>query len=349
MPANETERLVAVRALNILDTAPEIAYDDIGELAAQICQCPVAYVSLMDDDRLWLKAKYGLPPNFNQCPREIAFCATTVCGTEMVVAPDLLMDSRFNQIPFVTGEPHFKFYCGIPLVTEAGYALGTLCVMDFEPRQLAFEQAESLRRLSRQVLTQLELRRKLIELDQTLKELDHAHVDLVAEKARTEELLINILPVSIADELKKSGKVQPKYEPSATILFADFKGFTLLAERMEPAALIGLLDWSHEGLSRPSTGACSNVLPQPAEAGVFARCGWPHAKRTCHRMQPTAQRLSRLGRERAESGLGRNGWCSNTGSPVLWRRVDAPCEREPQASRDPGCRRGRVQPAGERG
>jgi class 3 adenylate cyclase len=241
-PANEAERLATVRALNILDSEPEVAYDDIGELAAQICECPVAYVSLMDDDRLWLKAKYGLPPNFNQCPREIAFCTTTVCGTAMVIAPDLLMDSRFNQIPFVTGEPHFKFYCGIPLVTEAGYALGTLCVMDFVARQLTFEQTEALRRLSRQVLTQLELRRRLIEFDQALKELDHAHGDLVAEKARTEELLINILPISIADELKKSGKVQPKYEASATILFADFKGFTLLAERMEPAALIGLLD-----------------------------------------------------------------------------------------------------------
>ena len=89
IPANESERLGAVRALNILDTAPDIAYDEIGELAAQICQCPVAYISFMDDDRLWLKAKYGLPPDFNQCPREIAFCATTVCGTEMVVAPDL--------------------------------------------------------------------------------------------------------------------------------------------------------------------------------------------------------------------------------------------------------------------
>lgn len=152
------------------------------------------------------------------------------------------MDSRFNHIPFVTGEPHFKFNCGIPLVTEAGYALGTLCVMDFVPRQLVFEQAEALRRLSRQLLTQLELRRKLIQFDQALKELDHAHVDLVAEKARTEELLINILPVSIAVDLKESGKVQPKYEPSATILFADFKGFTLLAERMAPVALIGLLD-----------------------------------------------------------------------------------------------------------
>jgi adenylate cyclase len=242
MPANEPERLAAVRALNILDTAPDIAYDEVGELAAQICQCPVAYISLMDDDRLWLKAKYGLPPDFHQCPREIAFCAETVCGTELVVAPDLRQDARFNKIPFVTGEPYFKFYCGMPLVTGEGYALGTLCVMDFEPRQLAFEQAESLRRLSHQVMTQLELRRKLIEVDRANKDLDQARKDIAAEKTRTEELLINILPVSIADELKTNGKVQPKYIPSATILFADFKGFTLLAERIEPVALIGLLD-----------------------------------------------------------------------------------------------------------
>jgi adenylate cyclase len=262
IPANETERLSAVRALNILDTAPDIAYDEIGELAAQICQCPVAYISFMDDDRLWLKAKYGLPPDFNQCPREIAFCATTVCGTELVMAPDLRQDARFSQIPFVTGEPYFKFYCGMPLITSEGYALGTLCVMDFEPHQLVFEQTESLRRLSRQVLTQLELRRKLIGLDQTIKELDQARMDITAEKARTDELLVNILPAAIAEELKSNGKIQPKYVPSATILFADFKGFTLLAERTEPVALIGLLDQyftafdeivAHHGLEKLKT------------------------------------------------------------------------------------------------
>src|SRR5262249_6181813 len=157
------DRLAAVHFLNILDTAPDIAYDEIGELAAQICQCPIAYISLMDDNRLWLKAKYGLPPDFNQCPREIAFCATTICGSEMVVAPDLREDQRFNEIPSVTGEPYFKFYCGMPLITSEGYALGTLCVMDFEPRQLSFSQSESIRRLSHQVMTQLELRRRLIE------------------------------------------------------------------------------------------------------------------------------------------------------------------------------------------
>jgi class 3 adenylate cyclase len=242
VPANESARLAAVRSLNLLDTAPDIAYDEVGELAAQICQCPIAYISLMDDDRLWLKAKYGLPPDLNQCPREIAFCATTICGSEMIVAPDLRQDARFSDIPFVTGEPNFKFYCGMPLITSEGYALGTICVIDFEPRQLTFEQLESVRRLSRQVMTQLELRRKLLEFDHTIKELDQARSDIAAEKQRTEELLVNILPVAIAEELKTKGKVQPRYVPSATILFADFKGFTLLAERMEPVALVGLLD-----------------------------------------------------------------------------------------------------------
>ena len=242
IPANEAARLAAVRSFGIVGTPPEVAFDDISELAAQICQCPVSYLTFADDDRFWLKAKYGLPPDFNECPREISFCATTICGAQMVISPSLREDSRFNQFPTVTGEPNLQFYCGIPLVTEAGYALGTLTVMDFAPRQLAFEQTEALHRLSRQVMSQLDLRRRLIEFDQAMKELDQTHADLSAAKARTEELLANILPVSIAEELKKNGKVQPKYEPAATILFTDFKGFTLLAERMEPAALIGLLD-----------------------------------------------------------------------------------------------------------
>jgi adenylate cyclase len=139
IPANETARLAAVRSFSIVGTPPEVAFDDISELAAQICQCPISYVTFADDDRFWLKAKYGLPPDFNECPREISFCATTICGSQMVISPSLREDDRFNQFPTVTGEPHLQFYCGIPLVTEAGYALGTLTVMDFTPRQLTFE------------------------------------------------------------------------------------------------------------------------------------------------------------------------------------------------------------------
>jgi adenylate cyclase len=234
-PSNEADRVAALQSYGILDSAPEIVFDDVSELAAQICKCPVAYIGFMDDDRLWLKAKYGLPPDFQQCPREIAFCRTTICGVEMVIAPDVTLDKRFRDLPLVTGEPHFRFYCGMPLITEEGHALGTLCVMDFEPRELSFEQLDALRRLSRQLLTQLALRRLLADVDQ-------ARLELAAEKARADALLTNMLPDRIAAELKREGKVAPRYITMATIMFADIKSFTLLTERMAPAQLIDLLD-----------------------------------------------------------------------------------------------------------
>lgn len=240
-PANESQRLIALHALDILDTAPEIGYDEIAELAAHICRCPVAYISFIDDKRRWLKARYGLPSELTDVPREIAICTTTICGTEVLLVPDMTRDPRFEHSPTAMSDPPCRFYCGLPLITDDGYALGALCVMDFEPRELSFEQIEALRRLSRQVMTQLELRRRLIEYNQIIKELEQARREAAAERARAEELLDNILPASVADELKRNGKVQPRYTRSATILFADFQGFTLLAERAEPVALVGLL------------------------------------------------------------------------------------------------------------
>ena len=242
IPANESQRLAALRELDILDSAPEIGFDEIAELAAQICGCPAAYISFIDDNRRWLKAKYGLPPEMTEAPRAAAVCSTTICGAEVLLVPDMTQDPRFDRSAMVVDEPHYRFYCGMPLITNEGYALGTLCVIDFEPRQLTFEQTEALRQLSRQVQTQLELRRSLIEHGEIIKQLDDARMDVVAEKARADELLDNVLPAAIADELKKNGKAEPKYTRSATVLFADFQGFTLLAERSEPAALVGVLD-----------------------------------------------------------------------------------------------------------
>ena len=112
-----------------------------------------------------------MPAEVTDAPRENAVCTTTICGTELLLVPDLKLDPRFENSPMVTLEPPCRFYCGMPLITDEGYALGTLCVMDFEPRQLSFDQTESLRRLSHQVLAQLELRRKLIEHGQTIREL----------------------------------------------------------------------------------------------------------------------------------------------------------------------------------
>jgi adenylate cyclase len=241
-PVNEPQRLAALRALDILDSPPETAYDEIAALAAQICQCPISYISFIDDNRRWLKAKYGVPPQITESLRAGAVCSTTICGSEMLVVSDMTQDTRFDHATMVVADPHCRFYCGMPLITDEGYALGTLCVWDFEPRKLIFEQMEALRRLSRQILTLLELRRRLIEHSRTIRKLELARKEVAAQKERAEELLDNLLPRPVTEELTKYGRVRPKYIRSATVLLADFQGFTLLAERAEPAALIGLLD-----------------------------------------------------------------------------------------------------------
>lgn len=242
VPANEAERNKALRSYKVMDSPPEITFSEIGELAAQICDCPVSYVSFIEEDRFWFKSKYGLPDDFKGCPREIAFCSIAVCGSEIVLAPDLATDERYRDFYFVVNDPHFRFYCAMPLITPEGYAIGTICVMDFKPRELSIEKQETLRRLAQQLVSLLEHRRRMIELDEAMRELDEAHVALAREKAQAEELLGRILPARIADELKATGKVEPRFHPSATILFADVKGFTSFTERAEPALLIGMLD-----------------------------------------------------------------------------------------------------------
>lgn len=234
VPHNELQRISAVDTYRITDTPPEIAYDDIAELAAQLCQCPIGLINIIADTREWLKAKYGLPPNLSYLPRGTA-CSTAICQNNILTVPDLAEDERFAEHAAVKDDPHFRFYCGMPLINPEGYALGTVCVFDFEPRDLTFEQSESLRRLSRQTMAQLELRRKLIELN-------GARQALESEKTRAEELLLNILPASIAEELKNGTAVEPRYYDSVTIMFTDFQGFTRFAETLEPRSLVNDLD-----------------------------------------------------------------------------------------------------------
>lgn len=240
IPDDPAERVVALHKYGILDSAPEVIYDEITKLAAQICECPVATIGMVDDQRHWAKARYGLPPD--EKPKELSICTTTISQSDLLMIPDLAADDRFADLPNVAGKPHFRFYCGVPLINSEGHALGTICVMDFEPKKLDFEQTEALRCLSHQVMAQLELRRNLIELDQAHRELERANQQIEDKKAQSDRLLLNILPASVADELKRNGQVQPKFFNSATILFADFVGFTKLADGMEPIQLIQQLD-----------------------------------------------------------------------------------------------------------
>ncbi|MBD2067541.1 PAS domain S-box protein [Leptolyngbya sp. FACHB-671] len=162
LPANESDRLQALHQYRILDTAAERGFDDITQLAAQICQTPIALVGLLEGDRQWFKSKVGLETP--QVPRNIAFCSYTI-GQSMLIVPDTLADPRFTDNPLVTNDPHIRFYAGVTLLTSEGYALGTLCVLDRVPRELTAEQVEALKVLGQQAVRQLELRRNLTDLE----------------------------------------------------------------------------------------------------------------------------------------------------------------------------------------
>src|SRR3712207_2759947 len=239
---NEAERLAALALYKVMDTPPEFAFDAVTELAAEVCGCPVALISLVDDRRQWMKSKYGLPADFTECPREITVCSATICSNDLVYVPDLTAPGRYKHRPIVVGEPHIQFYCGMPLINREGHALGTLCVVAFEPRELRPAQREAVRRLAQQAIALLELRRQLLERDELLSEL--AQAKAVAEQARDQSdlLLRNILPGPAAAELKANGRVEPRSHEAATILFADFKEFTRLTETLDPARLVAQLD-----------------------------------------------------------------------------------------------------------
>lgn len=168
-PPNELSRLAALRRYRLLDTAPEQAFDDAASLAAAVCATPIALVSLVDENRQWFKSRIGIP--VTETPREMALCAHAILGAGSLIVEDATRDARFADSALVTGAPHLRFYAGAPLIDRDGHALGTLCVLDHVPRQLAPAQQSALEALSRLVLAQIELRRTADELAGALDEM----------------------------------------------------------------------------------------------------------------------------------------------------------------------------------
>lgn len=167
IPVNELERLSELKEYSLLDSLPEEDYEIITRLASQICDTPIALITLLDKDRQWFKSTQGLG-DIKETPREYSFCAHAINNPqEIMVVPDSRKDDRFFDNPFVTNPPSVIFYAGVPLVTSNGNALGTLCVIDHEPKVLSAEQLTALKALSNSVIRFFELRRSKLELEKT--------------------------------------------------------------------------------------------------------------------------------------------------------------------------------------
>jgi len=164
IPTGDREqRLAALVDYGILDTPRESSFDELAALAAELCEAPIAVVNLIADDRQFFKAETGL--GVRETPLESSFCAKALLENEYLIVPDTTQDSRFCNNPLVTGEPHIRFYAGVLLKSEAGVAIGTLCVLDYRSRELTALQFSTLRVLARQVMAQLDLRRTAHDRD----------------------------------------------------------------------------------------------------------------------------------------------------------------------------------------
>ncbi len=156
-PANEKQRLAALKSYAILDTLPEMAFDDIVTIASAICGVPIALITLVDKDRQWFKAKKGIEQS--ETSRDISFCGHAIHESKVFEVDDATLDERFATNPLVESGPKIRFYAGAPLIDSQGFALGTLCVIDKVAKKLNAEQISALEALARQVTTNIETRK----------------------------------------------------------------------------------------------------------------------------------------------------------------------------------------------
>jgi two-component sensor histidine kinase len=227
----ESDRLAALRSYHVLDTAPEPAFDSLVQMAAQVCDTPIAAINLIEDRRQWFKAEVGL--GFRETPVEVSICAKAILQRGLFIVPDITQDSRFASNPLVTGPPHVRFYAGALLETPQGLPLGTLCVLDYEPRELNEQQRAGLTTLAAQVMAQLELRRMVTERDEAVaasRRAEQRQALLVRELHHRVRNALATVQALLGASARSSGSVDELYRAFSARIASLAKTQTLLTE-----------------------------------------------------------------------------------------------------------------------
>ena len=175
IPENESDRLLALERYDLMDSGEEEEFDAIARIAAAICQIPITLITFINSDRQYFKSHLGTELNENS--RAFSFCTHAIAsGEEIMIVPDATMDDRFKENPMVAGPTGVVFYAGVPLINKEGFALGTLCVLDKKTHQLSDAQVDAMKSLSKQIVDKVELRDRIIRLEQKNLELTNANV-----------------------------------------------------------------------------------------------------------------------------------------------------------------------------
>jgi len=229
MPDNEARRLDALWSTRLLDTAEAEIFDDVTRLASSITDAPMASISLVDESRQWFLSKLGLAAR--ETSRSSAFCAHAILKPELMEVPDALEDDRFRDNPLVTGKPNLRYYAGVPLVLPSGEALGTLCVLDTVPRRLDAVQRETLKILARGVVSEIELRRRVQNLEQEVEHRQAAEARIM--HLATRDPLTGLPNRTVfRDRLEHELRQEARRKGTLAVMFVDLDRFKLVNDTL---------------------------------------------------------------------------------------------------------------------